>query len=79
MFLADMGEVVRDGLEMLGREAFQPGDVYISNDPYTIGTHLNNVATYSPIFSGLSSSGSPSPADTWSTLAAPYPGRAQPR
>ena len=52
MFLADMGEVVRDGLEMLGREAFQPGDVYISNDPYTIGTHLNNVATYSPIFSG---------------------------
>jgi N-methylhydantoinase B len=51
MFLADMGEVVRDGLGMLGRDAFQPGDVYISNDPYTIGTHINNVATYSPIFS----------------------------
>lgn len=50
MFLADMGEVVRDGYEVLGRDVFVPGDVYISNDPYTIGTHLNNVATYSPVF-----------------------------
>ncbi|MGA8417585.1 MAG: hydantoinase B/oxoprolinase family protein [Candidatus Dormiibacterota bacterium] len=51
MFLADMGDVVRDGIELLGIDAFEPGDVYISNDPFTIGTHINNVATYSPIFS----------------------------
>ena len=51
MFLADMGDVVRDGIELLGIETFEPGDVYISNDPLTIGTHINNVATYSPIFS----------------------------
>lgn len=50
MFLADIGEVVRDGFEVLGQNAFEPGDVYISNDPFTIGTHINNVATYSPIF-----------------------------
>lgn len=50
MFLADVGEVVRDGLELVGAEQFEPGDVYISNDPFTIGTHINNVATYSPIF-----------------------------
>jgi N-methylhydantoinase B len=50
MFLADIGEVVRDGFELLGRDAFQPGDVYMSNDPFTIGTHINNIATYSPIF-----------------------------
>lgn len=50
MFLADIGEVVRDGFELLGRDAFQPGDVYMSNDPFTIGTHVNNIATYSPIF-----------------------------
>ena len=50
MFLADIGEVVRDGFEVLGRDAFQPGDVYMSNDPFTIGTHVNNIATYSPIF-----------------------------
>jgi N-methylhydantoinase B len=50
MFLADMGDVVRDGIAMLGADAFEPGDVYVSNDPYSIGTHINNVATYSPIF-----------------------------
>jgi len=50
MFLADIGEVVRDGFDLLGRDAFQPGDVYMSNDPFTIGTHVNNIATYSPIF-----------------------------
>ena len=50
MFLADIGEVVRDGFEVLGTDAFHPGDVYMSNDPFTIGTHLNNIATYSPIF-----------------------------
>jgi N-methylhydantoinase B len=51
MFLADMGDVVRDGIDLLGIDAFEPGDVYISNDPLSIGTHINNVATYSPIFS----------------------------
>ena len=50
MFLADMGEVVRDGYDTLGRDVFEPGDVYMSNDPFTIGTHINNIATYSPIF-----------------------------
>ncbi|TMB86815.1 MAG: hydantoinase B/oxoprolinase family protein, partial [Chloroflexi bacterium] len=50
MFLADIGEVVRDGFEVVGRDAFEPGDVYMSNDPFTIGTHVNNIATYSPIF-----------------------------
>jgi N-methylhydantoinase B len=50
MFLADIGEVVRDGFELLGADVFRPGDVYMSNDPFTIGTHVNNIATYSPIF-----------------------------
>ena len=50
MFLADMGEVVRDGWEVLGPSPFSPGDIFLSNDPYTIGTHNNNVATYLPIF-----------------------------
>ena len=50
MFLSDMGEVVRDGFELLGRTRFAPGDVFLSNDPYTIGTHNNNVATYMPVF-----------------------------
>lgn len=52
MFLADLGEVVSDGFDVLGRDAFKPGDIYLSNDPFTIGTHINNVATYLPIFDG---------------------------
>jgi N-methylhydantoinase B len=52
MFLADLGECVRDGLELIGRDRMREGDVYLSNDPYTIGTHINNVATYLPIFRG---------------------------
>lgn len=52
MFLADLGECVRDGLEVIGRDRMREGDVYISNDPYTIGTHINNVATYLPIVLG---------------------------
>ena len=50
MFLADIGEVVRDGFAVLGPQRFEPGDVYVSNDPFTIGTHINNVATYLPVF-----------------------------
>jgi N-methylhydantoinase B len=50
MFLSDMGEVVRDGFLVLGKSTFRPGDIFVSNDPYTIGTHNNNVATYMPVF-----------------------------
>ena len=50
MFLADLGECVRDGLQIVGRDNFRPGDIYLSNDPFTLGTHINNVASYLPIF-----------------------------
>ena len=50
MFLSDIGEVVRDGFAVLGIENLGPDDVFLSNDPYTIGTHNNNVATYLPVF-----------------------------
>ena len=29
-----------------------PGDLFLHNDPYTGGAHLNDVALYSPVFSG---------------------------
>jgi N-methylhydantoinase B len=52
MLLSDIGEVVRDAFEVIGRSNFRPGDIYLSNDPYTIGTHNNNVASYLPVFEG---------------------------
>jgi N-methylhydantoinase B len=50
MFLSDIGEAVRDGFVVIGKDRMRPGDVYLSNDPFTIGTHINNVATYLPIW-----------------------------
>ena len=32
--------------EMYGREAWQPGDVWIMNDSYLAGTHLNDITVY---------------------------------
>lgn len=53
IFIADvLGAAVRDGLEIYGRDDLHPGDVIITNHAATMGQHLNNVAMYSPVFSG---------------------------
>lgn len=50
IFLADLGVVVRDGLEKYGLEGFSPGDVLLMNHAGVCGQHLNNVAVYTPCF-----------------------------
>jgi N-methylhydantoinase B len=35
-----------------GRDAWQPGDVWILNDSYLGGTHLNDVTIFGPVFVG---------------------------
>ena len=36
-----------------GKEAFRPGDVYMTNDPYTGGgSHLNDLVLVAPVFAG---------------------------
>lgn len=49
-FMADLGEAVRDGLEIYGPDGFEPGDVAIINFSGVCGQHLNNVVMYAPIF-----------------------------
>lgn len=49
-FMADLGEAVRDGLEIYGEKGFEPGDVAIINYSGVCGQHLNNVVMYAPIF-----------------------------
>ncbi|MFM9969952.1 MAG: hydantoinase B/oxoprolinase family protein [Burkholderiales bacterium] len=52
LFVANaLGVAVRDGLEVHGRDGIEPGDVIFTNDPGSLGQHLNNVAMYTPIFS----------------------------
>jgi len=53
LFVANaLGVAVRDGLAVHGRDGIEPGDVIFTNDPGSLGQHLNNVAMYTPIFSG---------------------------
>jgi len=52
IFLANLGETVRALKRDVGEENLRPGDVYLSNDPYAVGTHLNDVTVLRPVFLG---------------------------
>ena len=53
LFFANaLGTAVRDMVAVQGRANIHPGDVIISNDPGTLGQHLNNVAMATPVFIG---------------------------
>ncbi len=50
LFLADLGEPVRDAVEVIGEERLEPGDIFITNFAPPTGSHLNNVIAASPVF-----------------------------
>src|SRR5579871_3962285 len=50
MFIRGMAETVKSKIRHYGREKMQPGDIYITNDAYTTGSHLNHVTLTLPIF-----------------------------
>jgi len=41
---------IKELVRKLPAEAFRPGDVYITNDPWALAGHLNDVCVLSPIF-----------------------------
>lgn len=49
-FVSDLGVVIQDGVEKIGRENFKPGDVIMTNHQAVCGQHLNNVCIYVPFF-----------------------------
>lgn len=49
IFIANLGAAIQDGLELIGEENLEDGDVIITNDPYTTGTHLPDMTIYAPI------------------------------
>ena len=51
-FVANLGDVIRDGVERYGEDGFHPGDVIITNHQRVGGQHLNNVLIYTPCFDG---------------------------
>lgn len=48
-FMADLGEPVRDGIDIYGIDGFDPGDAVIINESSVCGQHLNNMVLYVPI------------------------------
>jgi N-methylhydantoinase B len=50
IFLGNLEVCTRVTEEMYGREVWQRGDVWIMNDSYLAGTHLNDITVYGPIF-----------------------------
>lgn len=49
-FVADLGTVIKAGIEKFGISGFKPGDVIVTNHQRVGGQHLNNVMVYTPFF-----------------------------
>ncbi|WP_026703161.1 hydantoinase B/oxoprolinase family protein [Salibacterium aidingense] len=51
MFLGNLDECIKLTSEYIGgEENYKPGDIYLMNDSYLAGTHLNDITIISPIF-----------------------------
>jgi N-methylhydantoinase B len=50
MFIRGMAETVKAKIKHFGLAAMKPGDIYVTNDAYTTGSHLNHVTLTLPIF-----------------------------
>lgn len=49
-FVADLGAIIIDGMQKIGRDGYQPDDVIITNHQAAAGQHLNNIVIYMPYF-----------------------------
>jgi len=50
MFIRGMAETVKAKIRHFGLKAMKPGDIYVTNDAYLTGSHLNHVTLTLPIF-----------------------------
>ena len=49
-FIRGMSNTVRAKIKHYGRENMRPGDIYVTNDAYTTGSHLNHFTFTLPVF-----------------------------
>jgi N-methylhydantoinase B len=52
IFLGNLETCTKATEDEFGRDVWQPGDVWILNDSYLGGTHLNDVTIFGPVFVG---------------------------
>jgi len=50
VFLGTLGPAVEAVVRVFNTDDMSPGDVYLLNDSYIVGSHLNDVSVLSPIF-----------------------------
>ena len=50
MFIRGMSETVKAKIRHFGAKGMKPGDIYVTNDAYLTGSHLNHVTLTLPIF-----------------------------
>lgn len=77
IFLGDLETAIRVTTEHFGgTDVYQPGDVYAVNDSYLVGSHLNDVSVFSPIFFGGELVGFGATKAHWMDIGAKDPGQA---
>ena len=52
MFIRGMSDTIKAKIARFGHEGIEPGDVLLTNDAYTTGSHLNHMTFSVPIFHG---------------------------
>ncbi|MER6513835.1 hydantoinase B/oxoprolinase family protein [Nonomuraea sp. NPDC001636] len=74
IFLGNLEVCTRETERMYGREVWQEGDVWVLNDSYVGGTHLNDVTVYGPIFAGGELAGFAASRAHWLDVGSKDPG-----
>ncbi len=74
IFLGNLETCTRATEEQFGRGVWQPGDVWILNDSYLGGTHLNDVTIFGPVFVGESLVGFTASRAHWIDVGSKDPG-----
>jgi N-methylhydantoinase B len=74
IFLGNLEICTRLTEEMYGRESWRPGDVWVMNDSYLTGTHLNDMTVFGPIFDGDELAGLAACRAHWLDVGAKDPG-----
>ena len=50
MFIRGMSETIKAKIRHFGVDNIKPGDIYITNDAYITGSHLNHITLTKPVF-----------------------------
>lgn len=74
IFLGNLESCTKATEERFGREAWRPGDVWILNDSYLGGTHLNDVTIFGPVFTGRELAGFTATRAHWIDVGSKDPG-----